>query len=42
MPVINDIYTLEVIYNDEVYTATETMTAVPAINRVEQSLEGGF
>tara|TARA_R110002049_G_scaffold277139_4_gene455489 strand:- start:597 stop:1445 length:849 start_codon:yes stop_codon:yes gene_type:complete len=42
VPVINDIYTLEVIYNDEVYTATETMTAVPAINRVEQSLEGGF
>jgi len=42
VPVINDTYTLEVIYNDEVYTASETMIAVPAINRVEQSLEGGF
>ena len=41
-PIINNTFTLEVIYNDEVYTASETMTAVPEINRVEQSLEGGF
>jgi hypothetical protein len=42
VPVINDTYILEVVYNEEVYTASETMTVVPAINRVEQSLGGGF
>jgi len=41
-PVINNTFTLEVLYNNEVYIATETMIAVPAINRAEQSLEGGF
>ena len=42
VPVINNTYSLEVLYNNEVYTARETMIAVPEINRVEQSLEGGF
>ncbi|MEM6684921.1 MAG: DUF4249 domain-containing protein [Bacteroidota bacterium] len=42
VPVLNNSYTLEVIYNGEVYTATETMTPVTGINEVFQSLEGGF
>ncbi len=42
IPVIGDSYTLEVIYNNETYRATETMISVSPIKRVEQSLEGGF
>ena len=42
VPVIDNTYDLEVIYNNEVYTASETMTSVSEINRAEQSLEGGF
>ena len=41
-PVINDTYTLEVVYNNETYIATEILTSVPSIKRIEQSLEGGF
>ncbi|RKE98808.1 DUF4249 domain-containing protein [Ichthyenterobacterium magnum] len=42
VPIINDSYVLEVIYNGETYTATETLKSVSEINRVEQSIEGGF
>lgn len=42
VPVINDSYTLEVVYNNETYKATETLKSVSPIKRVEQSLEGGF
>ncbi|MEM6721512.1 MAG: DUF4249 family protein [Bacteroidota bacterium] len=42
IPILNNSYTLEVIYNSEVYIATETMTPVTGINEVFQSLEGGF
>lgn len=42
VPVINDTYVLEVLYNNEVYNATETLRSVSPIKRVEQSLEGGF
>ncbi len=42
VPVINDTYVLEVLYNNEVYNATETLKSVSPIKRVEQSLEGGF
>ena len=42
VPVINNDYTLEVFYKNETYTASETFKSVPAIKRVEQSLEGGF
>lgn len=42
VPVISNTYALEVIYNEETYTATETMTSVPEINSIEQSIEGGF
>ncbi|WP_299095379.1 DUF4249 domain-containing protein [uncultured Winogradskyella sp.] len=41
-PIINNSYTLEVVYNDEVYTASETLLPVPEITHVEQSLEGGI
>ncbi|WP_136482706.1 DUF4249 domain-containing protein [Cognatitamlana onchidii] len=41
-PVINNTYTLEVIYNNETYTATETLHGVSPIKAVEQTLEGGF
>jgi len=41
-PVIGDTYRLEVIYENELYVATETMTSAPAISSVEQSIEGGF
>ncbi|OUS01700.1 hypothetical protein A9Q86_07575 [Flavobacteriales bacterium 33_180_T64] len=41
-PIVNNSYTLEVIYNGETYTANETLKSVPEITRVEQSLEGGF
>lgn len=41
-PIIGDSYTLEIVYNGETYTATETLKSIPEINAVEQSLEGGF
>lgn len=41
-PVINDTYTLEIIYNNETYSASETLRAVSPIKAVEQTLEGGF
>jgi hypothetical protein len=42
VPVINDSYTLEVVYNNETFRAIETLKSVSPIKRVEQSLEGGF
>ena len=42
VPVINNTYQLEVVYNNERYLATETLISVSPIKRVEQSLEGGF
>ena len=42
VPVINDSYTLEVIYNGETYTATEQLMPVSPIMNPTQSLEGGF
>ncbi|MDG5491082.1 DUF4249 domain-containing protein [Psychroserpens sp. SPM9] len=42
VPVIGNTYQLEVIYNDETYTATQTMTSVSDINNITQSIEGGF
>ncbi|TXE12971.1 DUF4249 domain-containing protein [Seonamhaeicola algicola] len=41
-PIIGNTYSLEIIYNNEIYTATEKMISVSPIKRVEQSLEGGF
>ncbi|MEM6813034.1 MAG: DUF4249 domain-containing protein [Bacteroidota bacterium] len=42
IPVLNQSYTLEVIYNEERYTATETLTPVVDILEVTQSTERGF
>lgn len=39
-PVIGQSYTLEVEYNGQTYTATETLMAVTPINRIEQDVEG--
>lgn len=42
VPVINQSYTLEVIYNGETYRATETLTPVVDITAINQSREKGF
>ena len=42
IPEINGSYTLTVIYNNETYTATETLRSVSELEYVEQNLEGGF
>jgi hypothetical protein len=42
IPQLGESYTLTVIRGDEVYTAVETLFAVPDIARVEQDNEGGF
>ncbi len=41
-PVLNHHYSLEVSYDNEVYTATETLHSVPDFNRIEQSYDGAF
>ncbi|WP_303317997.1 DUF4249 domain-containing protein [Flavivirga abyssicola] len=41
-PIVNQSYTLEVIYNGETYTANETLTSVVDIDHITQSIEGGF
>jgi hypothetical protein len=40
VPELNASYTLEILYNGNIYTATETLIAAPFINRVEQTIEG--
>ncbi|WP_047546991.1 DUF4249 domain-containing protein [Psychroserpens sp. Hel_I_66] len=42
IPQINESYTLEIIYQGETYTATETLKSVVDIDYVEQNDEGGF
>ena len=41
-PILNQSYTLEVIYNNETYLAKETLTPVVAISEITQSTENGF
>lgn len=41
-PVINGVYNLKIIYNNEIYTATEQLIPVNTINYVEQKNDGGF
>jgi len=42
-PVIGETYTLKVVLNEEIYTATETCISVPDIeNNIEQNDNGGF
>ncbi|WP_417369654.1 DUF4249 domain-containing protein [Flavobacterium beibuense] len=40
VPELNTTYTLEILYNGNIYKATETLIAAPVINRVEQTIEG--
>lgn len=40
VPELNASYTLQILYNGNSYTATETLIAGPVINRVEQGIEG--
>ncbi|MFI1743453.1 DUF4249 family protein [Thalassobellus sediminis] len=42
IPVIDGIYNLTIIYNNETYTATEKLVPVSPIEYVEQKNEGGF
>ena len=42
-PVTGETYTLKVVLNEEIYTATETCISVPDIeNNIEQKDKGGF
>lgn len=42
VPVVNENYTLVVIYDGETFTSTEKLLATPEITRVEQRNDGGF
>ena len=42
IPVINETYTLNIIYQNETYTATETLKSVASIDYVDQNDNGGF
>ncbi|MFT5846373.1 MAG: hypothetical protein ACJARX_000286 [Psychroserpens sp.] len=42
VPQINETYNLEIIYQSEIYNATETLKSVVDIDFVEQNDEGGF
>ena len=41
-PVINENYTLTIVYNGETFTASEKLLATPEITRIEQNNEGGI
>ena len=41
-PVINEVYTLTITYQNETYTATETLKSVASIDYVAQNDKGGF
>jgi hypothetical protein len=42
VPIIDETYTLSIVYEDELYTATETLKSVVPIDFVEQNDNGGF
>jgi hypothetical protein len=42
VPIVNQSYTLEVIYKDEIYLASEKLTSVVPIDEVYQSIDEGF
>ena len=42
IPIINEKYRLTIVYNNETYTAEETLKPVNPINRIEQNNGGGF
>ncbi|WAC02024.1 DUF4249 domain-containing protein [Lacinutrix neustonica] len=41
-PNLNETYTLNIIYNNETYVGSETMTSVTPIDFIEQKNDGGF
>lgn len=41
IPIINENYTLTIIYNGETYTSTEKLLKTPTIKRIEQSNDAG-
>lgn len=41
-PILNESYTLTVVYKNETYTATETMQSVTPISKIDQKNTGGF
>ena len=41
-PIIGETYTLTVVFNGEIYTATETMQSVTEIEPITQKKDGGF
>ena len=42
IPVLNENYKLRIVYNGEIYTASETLTSVVPITKIEQNNNGGF
>jgi hypothetical protein len=42
VPIVGDEYSLEIVYNNETYTAVETLMPVTGINSVYQSKDQGF
>lgn len=42
VPILNNTYHLEIVYDGETYEATETLMSVSDINEVNQSNQGGF
>ncbi|GAA3588814.1 DUF4249 domain-containing protein [Flavivirga amylovorans] len=42
LPILNTTYNLTIVYNNETYTATETLIPVTPIEFVEQKNDGGF
>lgn len=42
IPVVNQSYTLDIMYNGEQYQAKETLTTVPDLVDINQSRDGGF
>ena len=42
VPVINETYTLTIVYQGETYTASEVLKSVVSIDHVEQNKNGGF
>lgn len=42
IPVLNETYTLTILYNNEIYRAKETLKSVTPIDYIEQKNDGGF
>lgn len=41
-PILNETYTLTVVYKDEIYTSTEKLLNTPIVKRVDQRNDGGI